>query len=256
MSRNRQTFQEVLDGHAGRDISRFRAVCPHCMDYAQFNRLHEWGIPKDADGYNLFRGEQNIGIHTIGCSLCGMLVLVTNYVPPNQKAPSYKLVWPVESWPNRAPSDLEEHIAKYYKQACDILTLSPAASAVLARRCMQAIIRTRLKIVKYRLEDEIDEAATRTELSGATKDVLHDLRRIGNWGAHPPKTPPADSNKDIDTATMMVEVDLVEASFTLEALESLFDDLYSKPARNQGIKNKIQSKLDHAGDAKKSVPIS
>ena len=88
-----------------------------------------------------------------------------------------------------------------YVQACRIRDLSPKASATLARRCLQGMIRDFAKITKKRLVDEIDalrELATAGNApAGVTLEsveAIDHVRSIGNIGAHME----ADVDKIID----------------------------------------------------------
>ena len=115
--------------------------------------------------------------------------------------------------------------------------LSPMASAVLARRCLQQVIRTKLEIKKDRLFDEIAEAVKRPELSKPTAAALDHVREIGNWGAHPAQ----------DQASEIVEVSPEEAEYTLGVLELLFEDLYVTPARIASMEARVRAKKKGKG---------
>ena len=94
------------------------------------------------------------------------------------------------------------------------------------------MIRTKLKIKRNRLFDEIAEALRSDELSKNTRDSLDHIRTIGNWAAHP----------ETDQANAIIEVTSEEASYTLDVLELLFDDLYTKPAKVAAMHSSIGKK--------------
>jgi hypothetical protein len=94
------------------------------------------------------------------------------------------------------------------------------------------VIREKLGIKKKTLFEEIQEAATREELAKPTRDSLDDVRRIGNWGAHPVE----------DQANTIIEVTGEEAEYTLEVLELLFNDLYVVPSHIQSMQAKMKAK--------------
>lgn len=47
-----------------------------------------------------------------------------------------------------APTEVDDHIAKDYNEACAVFSLSPKASAALSRRCLQHILREKAGVVK------------------------------------------------------------------------------------------------------------
>ena len=69
-----------------------------------------------------------------------------------------------------------------YKEACSIAELSPKASATLARRCLQGMIRDYWTVKPGRLADEIK--AIRDLVHPRTWDAIEAVRSIGNIGAH------------------------------------------------------------------------
>src|SRR3954471_17508340 len=112
-------------------------------------------------------------------------------------------------WPSYIPAPLLAD----YAEACQIELLSPKASAALARRCLQGMIRDFWGINQPRLVDEID--ALQAKLDAATWEAIDALRKSGNIGAHMEK----------DTG-QIGEVDADEARVLLELIETLFTDWY------------------------------
>ncbi len=111
------------------------------------------------------------------------------------------------------PSYIPEAIIDDYTEACLIRDLSPKASATLARRCLQGMIRDFYKIKPGRLVDEI--AAIKDKVDSVTWDSIEAVRKIGNIGAH--------MEKDID---LIVDVEPGEAGLLIGLIESLIDDWY------------------------------
>jgi hypothetical protein len=109
-----------------------------------------------------------------------------------------------------------------YAEACRIRDLSSKASATLARRCLQGMIRDFCGISKSRLIDEIKELRTQLDQSTAAKGVTHEsvdaidaVRSVGNIGAH--------MEKDVD---LIVEIDPGEAQMLIDLIEMLFEEWY------------------------------
>ncbi|MBX5015978.1 DUF4145 domain-containing protein [Rhizobium lentis] len=120
--------------------------------------------------------------------------------------------------PEYIPAVLRED----YFEACAIRNTSPKASATLARRCLQGMIRDFCGIAKGRLIDEIQELNRRLDGGTAPRGVepetieaIDAVRDIGNIGAH--------MEKDIN---LIVDVEPGEAQALIELIEMLFDDWY------------------------------
>jgi hypothetical protein len=111
------------------------------------------------------------------------------------------------------PNYIPNPIISDYEEACSILSLSPKASATLARRCLQGMIRDFYGIKKGRLVDEIE--AIKDKVDPLTWQSIDSVRKIGNIGAH--------MEKDIN---LIVDVDPNEASILLQLIEQLVEDWY------------------------------
>lgn len=87
-----------------------------------------------------------------------------------------------ESHAKPQPDYIPKQIIEDYTEACRISQLSPKASATLARRCLQGMIRDFHGIKKNTLNEEI------TALNGVIPNdewqAIDALRSIGNIGAH------------------------------------------------------------------------
>ena len=104
------------------------------------------------------------------------------------------------------PDYIPKAIREDYEEAYSIVNLSPKASATLARRCLQGMIRDFHGIKKSRLIDEIN--ALQMVVPAAQWKAIDSLRSIGNIGAH--------MEKDINT---IVEVDPNEAEKLLKLID-------------------------------------
>lgn len=111
------------------------------------------------------------------------------------------------------PEYVPKPIIEDYNEACSILNLSPKASATLARRCLQGMIRDYFGVSKARLVDEIN--AIQDKMDPLTWKSIDAVRKIGNIGAH--------MEKEID---LIIEVDPKEASILLQLIEQLIEDWY------------------------------
>lgn len=111
------------------------------------------------------------------------------------------------------PDYVPKPIIADYEEACAILNTSPKASATLARRCLQGMIRDFFGIKKGRLIDEIN--AIEEKVNPLTWKSIDAVRKIGNIGAH--------MEKDIN---LIIDVDPKEAGILLQLIEQLIEDWY------------------------------
>lgn len=127
-----------------------------------------------------------------------------------------------ESSAKPQPDYIPEPLREDYEEACLVRGKSPKASATLARRCLQGMIRHFCKITKGTLDQEIRELKKRVDEDRAPKGVepehiaaIDAVRKIGNIGAH--------MEKDIN---LIIEVDPGEAGALIELVEMLFGEWY------------------------------
>lgn len=113
-------------------------------------------------------------------------------------------------------------IREDYREACEIQSLSPKASATLSRRCLQGMIRDFCKVSRPRLVDEVralrklaDEEKLPRGVTHESIDAIDALRKIGNIGAH--------METDIN---VIVDVDEGEARALIDLVEMLLEDWY------------------------------
>jgi hypothetical protein len=111
------------------------------------------------------------------------------------------------------PNYIPKGILDDYNEACLIKDLSPKASATLARRCLQGMIRDFYGESKARLIDEIN--AIKDRVDPITWKAIDAVRKIGNIGAH--------MEKDIN---LIIDVDPTEAQMLIGLIEMLLKEWY------------------------------
>ncbi len=111
------------------------------------------------------------------------------------------------------PNYIPQCIQQDYYEACRIRDLSPKASATLARRCLQGMIRDFWGIKKVRLKDEIDDLEEKVDSD--VWESIDAVRSVGNIGAH--------MERDIN---VIVDVEPGEAQLLIGLIEQLVDDWY------------------------------
>ncbi|WP_333501554.1 DUF4145 domain-containing protein [Kluyvera genomosp. 2] len=111
------------------------------------------------------------------------------------------------------PAYIPHGILTDYQEACAIVELSPKASATLARRCLQGMIRDFWKVKPDTLFNEIQ--AIEEKVDPAIWEAIDSTRKVGNIGAH--------MEKDIN---LIIDVNPDEANLLIEMIEMLLEDWY------------------------------
>ncbi|MBF4180535.1 DUF4145 domain-containing protein [Lelliottia nimipressuralis] len=111
------------------------------------------------------------------------------------------------------PGYIPQPILTDYQEACAIADLSPKASATLARRCLQGMIRDFWDVKADTLFNEIQ--AIEEKVDPVVWEAIDGVRKVGNIGAH--------MEKDIN---LIVDVSPEEADLLIEMIEMLLDDWY------------------------------
>lgn len=111
------------------------------------------------------------------------------------------------------PEYIPQAIKEDYEEACLIQNLSPKASATLARRCLQGMIRNFWEVKPQNLAKEIESIKDKVEPD--TWAAINVVRKVGNIGAH--------MEKDIN---QIVEVDQNEAGLLIGLIEMLIQEWY------------------------------
>ncbi len=210
--------------------------CPYCDHHATI------GVANHADHCFRFNhgnidGHQSLWITVIVCpnKACARLSLdlsLHDYRPDDGGQwddGEAKMEWSLlpASSARPMPSFVPAPIVADYNEACAIKVLSPKASATLARRCLQGMIRDFHGIAKKTLFLEIE--ALKDIVDPVTWGAIDAIRRIGNIGAH--------MEKDID---VIVDVDTNEAQLLISLIETLVQDWYVlRHQRNERFKSVV-----------------
>jgi len=197
----------------------FNWVCPYCnhavlIDIYNFEQ-HEFSF----DNKNK-HGKHRVVVDVIICpnGKCGEFTLFVNLLPNRESR--NKQFWNLIPPSNAKvfPSYIPRAIIQDYEEACLIVDKSPKASATLARRCLQGMIRDFWEVKKGRLVDEIE--AIKEKVEPDVWDAIDVVRKVGNIGAH--------MEKDIN---VIVEVEPGEAEQLIALIEMLMKEWYI--ARNE-----------------------
>jgi len=142
------------------------------------------------------------------------------------------------------PDYIPRPILSDYTEACLIVDKSSKASATLARRCLQGMIRDFHKVSKNRLVDEIE--AIKDRIDPLTWDAIDAVRSIGNIGAH--------MEKDIN---LIIDVEEGEAQELIKLIELLIEDWYvARYNRQMQLASVMKIKAAKDAVKKAAVPAS
>jgi Domain of unknown function (DUF4145) len=139
------------------------------------------------------------------------------------------------------PPDVPTDIAPDYVEACNVLPISPKASAALSRRCLQNILHAhgyRARDLAHEIDLLLAEADPLKALPHKLRVTVDGIRHFGNFSAHPTE------NK----ATLeIIDVEDHEAEWCLQITEDLFEHFYVGPAAARAMKDSLNAKLAAAG---------
>lgn len=212
--------------------------CAHCL--LQMHPIEQASqLGQDTDGV--------WAVITLQCPACKRFNVMLErgtigggYAPNNRvwNAEERRFVHPKAHGRTPCPSEVPEAIGEDHTEACLVLADSPKASAALSRRCLQNVLREARGVKHGNLYDEIEEAIKSGSLPSHISEALHAVRAIGNFAAHPTKS---------QTTGEIVPVEVGEAEWNLDVLETLFDFCYVQPAKLAEKKAALDTKLRDAG---------
>jgi len=222
-------------------------TCPYCGRHTTITDPN-----KDSNWYKIqinksTLGDVGFGISAITCpnEECQKLLLVAQFTNAYEQYGNWNKSSVIKTWrllpeseAKVLPDYIPEAITEDYYEACRIRDLSPKASATLARRCLQGMIRDFHKISKATLFDEIKELEEKVESD--VWESIDAVREVGNIGAH--------MKKDIN---IIVDVEPEEAQLLIGLIEQLVDEWY---VAREDRRNRAQ-KLKDLATSKKTPPI-
>ena len=200
----------------------FNWTCPHCeravtiTDERLSSEAHTLSI-ENIDGRSTLDStfivcpNQECQKFTLSVTLSASK-LNSNYEEQRTRAIAYWQLIP-SGFGKNFPDYIPEAIRADYREACAIKALSPKASATLARRCLQGMVRNFWDVKPGRLFEEINQIKDKVDPS--IWSAIEAVRKLGNIGAH--------MEKDID---VIVDVDPNEAELLIGLIEQLLEDWY------------------------------
>ena len=157
------------------------------------------------------------------CPLCrGDIIFLNVYSaddpgPPLAQYQAYPSFTRRKNISDKVPTSLKEE----YEEACQVLSISPKASAALSRRILQAMLEERGYTVEglfWQIEAALNDTSPDKVLPNSIRQKIDAIRNVGNFAAHPMA----------DTTTFeIINVGPEEAEWCLGIIEELFDHYYN-----------------------------
>lgn len=182
---------------------------------------------------------------TAKCPACDNLIFNVvrgEYSRPTAGIPTLKIKEEIMVWPRSVGrAQISQHvpaaIAQDYSESCQVLAISPKASAALSRRCLQAILNDK-GYTGRDLAKQIDSLLANPQTPSALRDTVDAVRNFGNFSAHPITE---------QTTLQVIDVDPNEAEWCLDIIEEMFDYFYARPAAVAERKAQLNAKLASGG---------
>jgi len=222
-------------------------TCPYCNKPTTITTPNHFESWTPIDITTSKKGEVGLFVQAITCpneeceNLWLRIELNSSDGSYNKRRESWNVLdkWQLlpESEAKVLPGYIPKPIQEDYYEACRIRDLSPKASATLARRCLQGMIRDFWEISKTRLKDEVD--ALEGKVDPITWEAVDSVRSVGNIGAH--------MERDIN---LIIEVDPKEAQLLIELIEQLISDWYIQRYDRKGRMEKVKQLAENKNSKK------
>jgi thiol-disulfide isomerase/thioredoxin len=219
-------------------------ICPHCNTGINFESELYRTFPHP----NFFDESTVYALYAGLCPVCDDLIVRLKQGEGSEDPGSHSgytleetkrefALFPMNSVRPVASEVPDEYKADFI-EACNVLPISPKASAALLRRLLQKLLRNVLNINSSDLAKEIEEFLQTQNAPSYLKEAVDAVRNIGNFAAHPLKS----------TSTgQIVDVEPGEADWLIEVTESMFDFVFVQPKRLEEKRNKLNQKLTDLG---------
>ena len=191
--------------------------CPIC-----FKGIHEsWETIHSHKPYGRIDSENIIYVfEMMNCPECSNDLVKFSGFDSKQAIVKKGFLIPLIQKRKPLPEYIPEKYVKLYDESTSILTLSPMASAALSRTCLQLLLREYGKVEPGNLFDEIQQVIDSKHLPPELEQTIDIIRQNGNNATHPSKnTNPSE----------IIPLDLDEAEWGLEILDSLFEHYITRP---------------------------
>lgn len=209
--------------------------CPHCGITVVFSTTPKGRVPIEIIEHDFF-DPSGSSLHWGKCPACSKLVIdFISWRGEHGVVVDSERLYPVVAIPPPLSTDIPARIADEYREAAKLRTISPRASATLARRCLQMALRDNGFEAKT-LFKEIEIAKNDSRCSSDLIEKFNMVREVGNYAAHPTE----------DGSGNFLSVEPGELELLFAALEELFDVFYVKPKQHERLMSDVKRKIEIA----------
>ncbi len=212
-----------------------RCICPYCGETEDRNLTEVQSLPR----YDILLGK-------LDCRRCGIktqfdLIAMNSFLDEEKRCRIFTECY-IVPYPKHdksvAPEEVEEDLRQDYREAYLCLDISPRASVALSRYCLQKLIKKTTDIKNDNLNSAINELLNKNIIPSDVSDLLHAIRKIGNYGVHP---------SEVKNTNLIVEVRYEEAKWLLDIIYRLFDVFYVEPIKKEKRKTEVNEILKSMG---------
>lgn len=219
--------------------------CPHCSIHFHDNWDHRIFQRGSGSLESSSDNPQHVWVYRSALcpgADCGKVTIaIANANKLGSVVTNWRQIYPIGANRGPVPSEVPANISVDYTEACNVLPISPKASAALSRRCLQNMLHENGYTARD-LAKEIDlllsETDPRKALPHKLRETVDAIRNFGNFSAHP---------IDDKTSLQVIDVEPHEAEWCLETIEELFEHFYVGPAAAAAKKAALNAKLAAGG---------
>jgi len=201
-------------------------VCPHCGAYAHQLWYFLHPLERAPGAFTAIAADKpqvaSFGAVGVGHVVAGMAVSGCAHCRGLSLWVGDKLCWPAASLAPSAHAEMPPAVLGDYKEASDILGLSPRGACALIRLCIQKLF------AELGAGTDLNKAIATFAGKGLNPQLVHAmdiLRVVGNNAVHPGEM---DLKDDSETASQLFEL-----------LNEIVDELISRPARTARLYAKL-----------------
>jgi hypothetical protein len=203
---------EIINQNQQNGTFSARGVCPHCSVPSLLFHVAgpHWKGPVGTQP-----AESNC---LLQCQNCQEVTFVIATRHPQTIILSYKASFPLGNPAGSVDIRIPENVRNDFVEALFCETVQAyKATVVMCRRALQSSCKD-LGAEGSRLIDQIDNLFSKGRITEALKKMAHEIRKLGNAGAHPDDDLLSDVTKD-------------DAEDIVEFTEQYFEHIYVMPAR-------------------------
>lgn len=218
--------------------------CPHCTVTVHI----QW----NTGSIYVYKGEMLWGWQASSCPACDKTIIkigrdhgrISEGAKHKVELPDLedeRIVFPRVAQRDPLGDEVPKDLKADFLEACEVLSISPKASAALSRRVLQALLQEHgytAGSLAQQVDAVLDEKDPSKVLPSSIRNSVDAIRNFGNFSAH----------RITDKTTLQViDVDPEEAEWCLEIVERLFEHYYVQPAAAAEKVAALNAKLGQAG---------